>query len=575
MKIKKSSLQTIILLGTIILVGILRFHLTIFRYFDTDEFAHLHWAYHFVLGMVPYRDFFIYHIPFFQWFLLPLYLLPQSPETLVIGRLVMLVLFIFSMTVIAVTFSKLFKNRIIGLLILLFALISPIMIDKGIEIRPDVLMVCFFICSMAIVLLTKQTPKTLFIAGLCMSLSILTFQKMIFALPAFAVLLMYKPLQQYITTKKRSSFPIKAWIGFIAGGLIPVIIFLLYLLLNGAMVPGIDAIFRNTLAIYSYQLTKFSPFLPLTPWIYVYVDYEGPNIPWAVNTLLLLSMIGGTFLFAVDKKWKLFWFYLLFFVGAVLYLILFPTPYVQYFIPVMMIGAPAAAYFFYTLIHITKQKMISIGIIGIICFVALLSFGEQYLIRIKPINDAAEQKQVIRDVVSHIKQDESVYDMAGSYVFRPPGYVLCCHRYEGFISSIRPQPISLKESLLNNQTKFIVLDRNGYAFWQVPEPDKTFVRTNYLESAYKKIYSVGYRYTCSNSICSRANYEGGTIPNESGSVLPIVIEETYKLHTLPLGLSLHIDGKEMKDQETRHFMKGTYQLSVPSEMQEFKIQLDR
>lgn len=575
MKIKKSSLQTIILLGTIILVGLLRIHLTIFRYFDTDEFAHLHWAYHFILGMVPYRDFFIYHIPFFQWFLLPLYLLPQSPETLVIGRLIMLLLFVFSMSVIAITFSKIFKNRILGLLILLFALVSPIMIDKSIEIRPDVLMVCFFICSMAIVLLKKQTPKTLFLAGLCMSLSILTFQKMIFALPAFTVLLVYKPLQQYLASKQRSAFPIKAWGAFIVGGFIPVIIFLGYLLLNGALIQGIDAIFRNTLAIYSYQLTKFSPFLPLTPWIYVYVDYEGPNIPWALNTLLLLSMIGGTFLFAVDKKWKIFWFYLLFFVGAFLYLILFPTPYVQYFIPVMMIGAPAAAYFFYTLIHITKQKMISIGIIAIICFVALLSFGEQYFIRIKPINDAAEQKQVIRDVVSHIKTDESVYDMAGSYVFRRPGYVLCCHRYEGFINSIRPQPIPLKESLLNNQTKFIVLDRNGYAFWQVPEPDKTFVRTNYLESAYKKIYSIGYRYTCNNSVCTRVNYEGGTIPNESGSVLPIVIEETYKLHTIPSGLTVDIDGKQMKDQETRHFTKGTYQLSVPQEMQEFKIQLDR
>jgi hypothetical protein len=195
--------------------------------------------------------------------------------------------------------------------------------------------------------------------------------------------------------------------------------------------------------------------------------------------------------------------------------------------------------------------------------------------RIQPDSSGAEQMQVIRDVVAHIDPNETIYDMAGSYVFRPSGYYICCYRYANFIHLLKPTPGPLTQSLIDNKTKFIVLDRNGYAFWMVPEPDKTFVRTNYLESAYKKIYSIGYRYSCNNGECIRINYEGGKIEQEPGNILPIVIDEMYKLHTIPAGLTVSIDGSIMKDQETRELKKGIYQLTVSKDIQEFKIQIDR
>ena len=45
--------------------------LSIFRYFDMDEYAYLSWATHLSQGNIPYVDFFYGVLPGFLWFLAP------------------------------------------------------------------------------------------------------------------------------------------------------------------------------------------------------------------------------------------------------------------------------------------------------------------------------------------------------------------------------------------------------------------------------------------------------------------------------------------------------------------------
>jgi len=52
-------------LPTILILIFFRYKLTLTRYFDADEFAHLHWGYSFLTGEKPYTDFFYIFPPYF------------------------------------------------------------------------------------------------------------------------------------------------------------------------------------------------------------------------------------------------------------------------------------------------------------------------------------------------------------------------------------------------------------------------------------------------------------------------------------------------------------------------------
>lgn len=568
---KKATL--VVVAASIALTLLFRLHLSLYRYFDTDEFAHLNWAYHLYIGELPFKEYFIHYVPLYHVFTFPVFLLPQSPEALLFGRIMMYGLFVAAAVVSGMISYIILKRKDTVLLTIFLLIVTPIMVDKGIEIRPDVLMMFFFLLTLFF-LLKKASPARLFFAGVSLSLSLMSFPKIIFGLPALAFLLIYPYLIPLLARRVIPKQAAVSWILFIAGGALTGSLFLLYLVFHNILFLGIFTILQTTTDIYQDGIATFSVLQTLAPWPMVYIDAAGPSLPWALNILLLLAMLGGTALLAINRQYKLFGFYILFFLSGFIYLLIFPTPYAQYFIPIMLVGMPAAVYFITTCLQLLQRNHLKLGLIVAICITGILSYGQQYLSRIGPDDSGAEQMQVIRDVVAHIRADETVYDMAGSYVFRKSGYSICCYRYASFVKFLKPQPKPLTDSLIEEKTKFIVLDRNGYAFWQVPEPHLTFVRSNYLQSPYKKIYSLGYRYQCANGTCQRINYEGGTIDADP-SILPIVIEESYKITTSPSGQQIRINGSAITDQEVRTFSPGNAKIEIPTGVEEVIIQLDR
>ena len=250
-------------------------------------------------------------------------------------------------------------------------------------------------------------------------------------------------------------------------------------------------------------------------------------------------------------------------------LFVFPVPFLQYFIPLTVMVSIIAGYI------IGRLKTV---ITVIIVITVVTSFSLQYRERVTPNANNREQLQVIRNVLTVTKPNETIYDMVGSFVFRPDGFYICCHPYGEFIKQLASRPAlerGLRESLVTRKTKFLVMDRVGFVFWQTPSPDLTFLRTNYLPMKYNKLYSLGVQFHCQYGACVQFTMNNLPVSNMSTNTFTILVSETYTVMLEPKNLTIQIDGKEMQNGQTLGLSKGIHRFSVSPPITTFQIQLDR
>ena len=582
----------------IILAG--RIFLSLNRFIDPDEFAHMHWAYLISVGKLPYKDIFIYHVPLFQWVMAPIFFLSQSIMTVYLSRLsIFITLLVLSYLIFSLT-RILTKSVYVAILSTLIFAAFPMTLDKTIDIRPDMLMVVFFLSSLLLILKTGNwSNKRLLLTGLLYGLSLLTFPKIIYALPCLIFLLLtalklsglktgeslrsiasIRPKQKNSALihglktvvfceggiKSRLSQVVKNFCIFFLGIVIPVFLFVIYLILNNLAFDAFISIWYNSQTI-TKGIAPFSLILALTPWPLVYISQGGVSFPWITNTLIwIFSVLGLLITFFKNKK--LFFLCMFFLLGGLIFIYLFPVPYLQYFVPLSVFVSILAAYFILWLGNITKLKDI---LLIIISASLLVSFAIQFAPRKNDNNH--EQLQVISDVLKISKPDETFFDMVGSYVFRPDGFFICCHHYGEFTDRLKFKVPSLEESLIRNHTKFLVMDRTALLFWQTPEPDLTFLKENYVLSSYPKIYLSGIQYTCENSQCMQHDAENKPVSTLNINTFNIIIPEKYRISTSPPQEKIFIDGKLAKEVIT--LSAGNHSFSVSPLISSFKIALDR
>lgn len=509
----------------ITLVLLMRLHLSLSRAFDPDEFSYLHWAWLIARGYLPYRDFFFYILPGFPWILsMVLFLTGDTTIFLIASRIVIFLVY---------SLSAAYVYRLGGsLLAVLIFLTFPMTIDKTIDIRPDMVMLLFFFASV----LVRGTV----LSGILFGISFLMFPKIIFSLPSIL----------YIRKAR-----LNKWF---AGALVIGLCFFGYLLINNLVPIAYTSIAKDSLAVTTNK-SAFSPLLLLTPYPLIYLTRGGPSVPWVVNTALwFLGVIGLLKLITMSRKWGIFWS--LFIAGFVLFIALFPSPYAQYFLPLSIAASVLAG------LLLRPMKSWSV-----ILMTVLLSFSFflEYKERVAPNADNREQLQVIRDVLAVTKPNESIYDMVGSFVFRPDAYYICCHPYGEFRDTLsRPIP-TLRESLITRQTKFLVMDRIGFVFWQTPQPDLSFLKTNYLPTKYKKIYSLGVLFRCQNGACVPP---GAT---RSTNVFTILVPEKYTVTFEPNWASVTIGGEEIRNGQTLDLASGLHRFLVSPFVTLLRIQLTR
>jgi len=547
----------LILLSALGIMLILKLSTLLSRQFDPDEMSYLHWAYLLSQGKLPYQDFFFYITPFYPGFLRPLFLLPYAPATALFGRLLMFGVYLLTLRVFF-SLAKLFtKNLHTALLAVLVFTAFPMTFDKTIEIRPDMVMVLFFLIG--VLLLIKNGSRVqYFLSGFFLSVSFLTMYKIIFAVPSILLLL--------LQGKKTSLKTILVW--GICGALVPVFIFFLYLTKTNLISQGIQAMIHDS-AIVNIGNSSFPLWMTLSPWPLIYVQKEGISFPWILNSFLWLFMIPG--IYGIYKHYRAAGLFLgILLISAIGFLFLFPKPYVQYFIIPSMIAAIGTAW----LVTAVFKKHETV-IVSVLSLLLLLSFSVQTLDRQIPLGSNQEQLDVLQSVLSVIKPDEPVYDMVGSYVFRPDGYYICCHPYIQFAHLLkRPLP-TLTESLISSKTKFLVMDQKGYVFWIAKPEDLAFMTTHYLPSAYKKIYTLGSQFQCNQGSCIQLNVHGQPISEEKITTIDVVIEEQYKIRVQPSNKQITINAGSYINDQIAVFAPGVYRFSAPPAVTSFSIQLDR
>jgi hypothetical protein len=213
----------------VLLLSLLVLSYSLHRWFDHDEFEHIHSAWYVANGYTPYTDFFQIHHPLLWYCLAPLLLLlGYSTQTVVIIRIAM---FALTMAIAFITFliaRRVTSSTMAGLLSVILLLSMVMFLEKSVEIRPDVPQVLVGLVSVYFFVSFIQTQKNLHmvLAGITASLSFLFLQKTIFLLIAYALILCYS------LVRRRISFRSTAYL--IVSFSLPAVLFLAYLLLSGS-----------------------------------------------------------------------------------------------------------------------------------------------------------------------------------------------------------------------------------------------------------------------------------------------------------------------------------------------------
>ena len=182
------------------------------RLFDPDEFEHVHAAWCVFKGMLPYRDFFEHHTPWYYYTLRPFFSwfdvdtsFESARHFLLFGRGLSFGLALLSV-VIVFQIGRVLQDRggdrgedrgkiagrsPVGLVACLLLVAQPIFLQKSIEIRPDVFALPFYLGGLWFLLCgigrsTASTMRDLWYflgAGLGVGAAIMCTQKELFVLP--------------------------------------------------------------------------------------------------------------------------------------------------------------------------------------------------------------------------------------------------------------------------------------------------------------------------------------------------------------------------------------------------------
>jgi hypothetical protein len=187
----------VFLLAAIAVLLIARIPLIPVRFFDPDELEHSHAAWSVFKGLLPYRDFFEHHTPWYYYALSPFFrwfAVDQSFDSarrfLIFARVLSLLMTALSVGLVFLT-GRRDGNRRVGLLAALFLVAQPVLIQKTLEIRPDVLALLFFLGGLWFVqrgLVVRDEAATgnlrwFLGGGLCLGAAIMCTQKALFVLP--------------------------------------------------------------------------------------------------------------------------------------------------------------------------------------------------------------------------------------------------------------------------------------------------------------------------------------------------------------------------------------------------------
>jgi 4-amino-4-deoxy-L-arabinose transferase-like glycosyltransferase len=181
------------LLAAIVALLVARIPVILRRAIDNDEFEHAHAAWNVFTGLLPYKDFFEHHTPWYYFSLAPFFHWFPVAESFDAARHFLIFARFFSLALTALSavlvflLGRLGAGRRVGLLAALFFVGQPVLIHKTLEIRPDVPALPFFIAALWFLrhALAREARRLRWFlgGGLCLGATVMCTQKLLFALP--------------------------------------------------------------------------------------------------------------------------------------------------------------------------------------------------------------------------------------------------------------------------------------------------------------------------------------------------------------------------------------------------------
>lgn len=149
-----------------------------FRYrFDSDEPQHLHIAWAWTAGLLPYRDVFDNHAPLLNMITAPLLrLVGERPDVLLFMRAPMLLLFAIVVAATYLLGARLYSQRV-GIWSAVLLALFPVFFLKSIEYRTDNLWNALWMIALIVLSGGALTSPRLFIVGLILGAALATSLK--------------------------------------------------------------------------------------------------------------------------------------------------------------------------------------------------------------------------------------------------------------------------------------------------------------------------------------------------------------------------------------------------------------
>jgi hypothetical protein len=468
--------------------------LGIHRYFDVDEYAHLHWASRFVAGKRPYIDFLYFFPPGFLWFLAPIFWWASGTAPLIAGRVLAFFIFL-SLTFVTIATFWSVRRSYLAVIAGVFLAFLPLPFDRYLDIRPDNLatLLVFLGLFFQLRFLRNRARRDGLLAGLWYGASLVTLTK---TLPQilFALLVSLVAQHTYIRKngvnglKNSAMMSIRKNMPLIIGFSIPVALFLLWVLYLGDIGTTVYSLTKLP-----FEANRISQFFIMQPDLFFYPNeilygsggYNqgllGNHIIWGIGLLFGIYRFFTPFL---TRGKNFLWEEVLlagtFVVHIIIFVLFIPLKHTQYLIPIGVLvsffAADAVCSIWYSM---RKSK------VGRIAFtagwvIAGLILYRTFIATVTPkriwTNDMTLSKaQKIWDM---IPTSEYVLDLDGLMFYYPDPYYACCVPFGQFAQFLtRPLP-SLAATLEESQTKYIY--QGGLKRISTLEPaDQAYIAAHY------------------------------------------------------------------------------------------------
>ncbi|MFC1647261.1 hypothetical protein ACFL1A_03175 [Patescibacteria group bacterium] len=468
------------------------YQLGILRYFDVDEFAHLHYASHMLMGAKPYIDFQSFFPPGFAVFLMPAFSSGWGTiQPFITARIMMLFVFVGVCIFSALIFYRMRKSLWGAVFAASLLAFIPMPIDKFLEVRPDNLATLLILIGIyfQMRLMGKKRAFDGFVSGVFYSLSYIVLPKMIPNIAVGIMIALVWSLSGIDIRKRRDLVKMVSQLKpFIAGLVAPMILFVIWLLTLGDFSTVFYSLFQLPL-----EANKIAKYFIMMPTLFFYPNgiYYGAD-GWTSGLLTNHTLwIVGLFVGAIrlltpylaGRKEKVLSELLVasqLYIQVIFYVIFVPLRHAQYLIPIAVFVAIYVSDA--ALIIWKKVKTYNIGMrIYPAVFVILSIFLYQQFTSINEIKLSWTNRQLLSDI-SHlyakIPVDVPVLDLDGKMLYNPDAYYACCIPF-GQSAEFYSRPLpDLPQILETNQVKYINqggLERVG----TLPSAWQQYIYTNY------------------------------------------------------------------------------------------------